>query len=86
LEYYSVLYNLGVIYSLLGRCVESENSEFDENKHKEAIKNFQYSSWIFDKIKNEINTHLSHKEISNDMSSNNLSFVNIKSFNLLLIC
>jgi len=75
LEYYSVLYNLGILYSLMGRCVNIADPELEEAKHKEAIKNFQYAAWIFDKIKQEISNNLSNKEISAYLSNNNLTFV-----------
>lgn len=74
LEYYSVLYNLGVIYSLMGRGVDIMSPDCEEAKHKDAIKCFQYAAWIFDKIKAEITNNLTHKEISPDLSENNLTF------------
>ena len=81
LEYFSVLYNLGVIYSLMGRSVNIMDPDLEEAKHKEAIKFFQYAAWIFDKIRAEIGNCLPNKEISPDLSENNLTYV---SFSLLL--
>jgi len=75
LEYYSNLYNLGVVYSLLGRATDIMNSDLEESKHKDAIKYFQHAAFIFDKIKQEIANNLSAKEISPDLLENNLTFV-----------
>ena len=75
LEYYSVLYNLGVVYSLMGRAIDITNPDLEEPKHKEAIKLFQYAANIFDKIKQEVSGCLASNEISPDLSENNLTYV-----------
>jgi tetratricopeptide (TPR) repeat protein len=72
LEYYSVLYNLGVVYSLLGRATDITNPDLEESKHKDAIKYFQYAAGIFDKIKQELPNCLPTKEICPDLSETNL--------------
>jgi len=69
-----VLYNLGVVYSLLGRCVNPQDPDLEELKLKDAIKDLQYAGWIFDKIRQAVPGCLSQKEISPDMTTHNLSF------------
>ncbi len=75
LEYYAVLYNLGVIYSLLGRACDLMDPDLEESKLKEGIKEFQYAAWIFDKIKQEVPNNIPAKQVSPDLSENNLYFV-----------
>ena len=69
-EYYSVLFNLAIIYYSLGRFDHGG----DETKMKDAIKYFQYASFIFDKIKQEIPGVIPAKEIQPDLSTNFLTY------------
>jgi hypothetical protein len=73
LEYYSLLFNLAVTYNLLGNQLTSKID--DDVQLKEGIKNYQYSAWIFDKIKNEVPTYIPAKEIQPDLSVNYLTYV-----------
>jgi hypothetical protein len=79
-EYYSCLFNLGILYNLMGESLKNSSSGDDLEVLKEAIKYFQNSAGIFDKIKSEITTYISLKELPLDLSANYLSYVN-KSFN-----
>ncbi len=46
----------------------------DETKMKDAVKYFQYSSFVFDKIKQEITGVIPAKEIQPDLSTNFLTY------------
>lgn len=72
LEYYSALFNLGVLYNLMGKFFIGAN---DDAKLKEGIKYFQYAAWVFDKVKQEIPGFVPSKEIQPDLSANYLSYV-----------
>jgi hypothetical protein len=74
LEYYSVLFNLAVCYNCL--AVAISNKADDDITLKEAIKYYQFSAWLFDKIKNEVPTSIPVKEIQPDLSANYLTYVN----------
>lgn len=71
-EYYSVLFNLGVLYHNLGKYSKGAT---EDSKLKEGIKYFQYAAWVFDKIKQELPTSLPVKEASFDLSTTYLSYV-----------
>jgi hypothetical protein len=73
LEYFSLLFNLAVCYNLLGNCLSSKTD--DDGLLKEGIKYYQYSAWLFDKIKNEVPTFIPTKEIQPDLSVNYLTYV-----------
>ena len=75
LDYYSTLYNLGVVYGLLGQSANIRDPDLNETSLKEAIKHFQYAGWLFDKIRNEVLSSLSSKEITPDLAKDNLTFV-----------
>jgi hypothetical protein len=72
-EYYNNLFNLAVCYNLLGTSISINNEE--ELKLKESIKYFQHAAWLFECIKNEINSNLNSKEIPSDMTDNYLTYV-----------
>jgi hypothetical protein len=74
-EFYSGLYNLAVAYYSLAASISQAD---EDTKLKEGIKYFQYSSWIFDNIKNELPTLIPAKETPPDMTQNFLTYV--KSF------
>ena len=74
LEYFSVLFNLAVCYFLLGSNISFKAE--DDALLKEGIKNYQYSAWLFDKIKNEVPTCIPAKETQPDLSVNYLTYVN----------
>lgn len=77
-EYFSVLYNLGVLYHLMGRFIANSNPS-DDNKLKEGINYFKYSAWVFDHIKQESGTSLTSKETQTDLSMNFLSYLSFVS-------
>jgi hypothetical protein len=81
LEYFSNLFNLAVCYNLLGTSVSTKVD--DDNLLKEGIKNYQYSAWLFDKIKNEVPTCIPLKETQPDLSVNYLTYVNF--FNIVFL-
>jgi hypothetical protein len=81
LEYFSVLFNLAICYNCLGNAVAEKGD--DDNLLKEAIKYYQHSAWIFDKIKNEVPIVIPVKEIQPDMTANYLTYV--KSLNIVFI-
>jgi hypothetical protein len=72
-EYFSNLFNLGVCYYNLGLSIPITE---DEGRLRESIKNFQYASWIFDNIKNEVSNTIPVKETPPDLTSNYLTYVN----------
>lgn len=74
LEYYSALFNLAVLYKQMGKTYFGSTEDV---KLKEGIKYLQYAAFIFDKIKNELPTFVTAKEIQPDLSANFLSYVNI---------
>lgn len=76
-EYYSCLFNLAILYNLMGESKKNSSACDDLEIIKESIKYFQNSAGIFDKIKAEITTYISPKELSLDLSSNYLSYVKI---------
>jgi hypothetical protein len=78
-EYYSVLFNLGVINTLLAR--QLLNSD-DDSKIKEGIKYFQNAAWVFEKVKSEVTNSIPLKELPLDLSPNYLSYVNFFDFSL----
>jgi hypothetical protein len=69
-EYYSCLFNLATLYFNIGRC----DNGGDETKMKDAVKYFQYSAFIFDKIKQEIPTLVPAKDIQPDLNTNFLTY------------
>jgi hypothetical protein len=76
-EYYSSLFNLAIAYSCLGSSILSSD---DEVKLKEGIKYFQFSSWLFDNIKNELPSLIPAKETPTDMTQNFLTYVRKQNF------
>jgi hypothetical protein len=75
LEHFSLLFNLAVCYNTLGSSLTAKTD--DDTQLKEGIKNYQYAAWLFDKIKNEVPTHIPIKEIQPDLSVNYLTYVRI---------
>lgn len=73
LEFYSNVFNLAVMYYLIGKLTTAEASG-DDAKLKESIKCYQYAAGFFDMIKNEIGSSLNSKEIPYDLSQNYMTF------------
>jgi hypothetical protein len=71
-EYYSTMFNLAVVFYNLGSSILITD---EDTKLKEAIKYFQYSSWLFDTIKNELPSVIPIKETPTDMTGNYLTYV-----------
>ena len=73
-EIYNVLFNLGTIYLNIARMESVESAGTDDAKLKEAIKSYQYTAGIYDKIKNEIAQCVPDKEIPNDLKPNYMTY------------
>jgi len=86
LEYYSVLYNLAIVYCSLARTVDLKAHETTDDKLKEGIKNFQYAAWIFDKIRIEVALYVSDSELQPDLTTENLQMVYLLYFIKLAQC
>ena len=71
-EYYSNLFNLGVVYTYLGKSTAIDE---DETKLKEGIKCLNYAAWVYDKIKAELPNLIPIKETPSDMKADYLSYV-----------
>ena len=68
-----VVFNLAVCNNLLAKLTNPDNDE--ETKLKETIKSLEFCAGTLDKIKNELPTLLTEKEIPLDLSPNYLQFV-----------
>jgi hypothetical protein len=73
-EYYSNLFNLGVMFYLLASSIGIDNTD-EDLKLKEAIKYYQYAAGIFDSIKNEAPASIPAKETPPDLTTNYLTYV-----------
>ena len=73
-EYYSVLFNIGIVYFEMGKSSIESN---DELKYKEGVKQFQTSAWIFDRIKEEFQLYIQVNNIQPDLSMSYMSFVSL---------
>jgi len=78
-----VLFNLAVCNNFIAKLVNPEAD--DELKLKESIKQLEFCVGIVDKIKTDLPTAMSEKEIPLDLSSNYLQFVKLNFFCLLNI-
>lgn len=72
-EYYSVLFNLGIIHFEMGKSVYFSD---DDLKLKEGVKFFQTAAWIFDRIKEEYQLYIQSGNIQPDLQISYMSFVN----------
>jgi hypothetical protein len=72
-EYYSVLFNLGIVHFEMGKSMIISD---DDQKLKEGNKLFQTATWIFDSIKEEYPLYIQAGNIQPDLQMNYLSFVN----------
>lgn len=77
LDYYSCLYNLGVIYCNLGRTINLKSPDTSDDKLKEGIKYFQHAAWLFDKLMLEVVSSLKDSELQPDLQSKGLNMVSI---------
>lgn len=71
-EYYSVLYNLGIVYFETGKSFFVSD---DDLKLKEGVKQFQTAAWIFDRIKEEYQLYIQSANIQPDLQISYMSFV-----------
>ena len=71
-EYYSVLFNLGIVYFEMGKYSYSLD---DDLNYKEGVKQFQTAAWIFDRIKEEYQLYDQAENIQPDLQMNYMSFV-----------
>lgn len=79
-EYYSVLFNVGIVYFEMGK---SSYLSDDDLKYKEGVKQFQTAAYIFDRIKEQYQLYIQAGMIQPDMQMSYMSFVRkyIKIFN-----
>lgn len=73
-EYYSVFFNIGLIYFEMGKSLYFSD---DENKLKEGVKYFQTAAWIFDRIKEEYQLYIQVDNIQPDLQMSYMSFVRL---------
>lgn len=71
-EYYSVLFNLGIIYFEMGKSLYFSE---DDLKLKDGVKYFQTAAWIFDRVKEEYPLYVQALNIQPDLQMNYMSFV-----------
>jgi len=76
-EYYSVLFNIGIVYFEMGK---SSYTSDDDMKYKEGVKQFQTAAWIFDRIKEEYQNYIQIGNIQPDLQMSYMSFVNFFNF------
>ncbi len=84
LEYYSILFNLGVVYCNLGRIIDLKNQNTSQGELKEAIKNFQYAAGLFDRLDMEIPSVIQVMDFATDLTTGYLNFVS-KGFLLIYL-
>ena len=65
-EYYNVLFNLASLYFQLG-YQKSMSHKIDKNLRKEAIKDYKYSLYLFNKIRDEAVSKISQIELPYDL-------------------
>ena len=73
-EIYNCLYNLGVIYYLLGNHL-GNTAKDDKNINKEAVKNYKHALFIFDRLKNEAYSAINIKELPYDLYPSHLKYL-----------
>ena len=73
-EYYSVLFNIGIVYFEMGK---SSMASGDDLKFKEGVKQFQTASWVFDRIKEEFQLYIQVGNIQPDLQMSYMSFVSL---------
>lgn len=71
-EYYSVLFNLGLVYFEMGKHYYFIE---DELKLKDGVKYFQTAAWIFDRIKEEYQLYVQALNIQPDLQMSYMSYV-----------
>lgn len=73
-EYYNMLFNLAIVLFNLGKLINLNDSD---DVIKAGIKNFNYASWVFDKIKNELPQQVNLKDIQPDLNPTFLSYCSL---------
>lgn len=76
-EYFSVMFNLGIIYFEMGKANYFSEEDL---KLKEGVKHFQTAAWIFDRIKEEYQLYVQAVNIQPDLQMSYMSFVSLKLF------
>jgi len=71
-EYYSVMFNLALIYFEMGKAVYFVEEDV---KLKDGVKYFQTAASLFDKIKEEYQLYIQALNIQPDLQLNYMSFV-----------
>ena len=72
-EIYNCLYNLGVIYYILGNN-SAKTAKDDKNKIKESVNNYKHAYSIFDRLRHEAYSAISTKELPYDLYPSHLSY------------
>ena len=72
-EIYNCLYNLGVIYYILGNNL-AKTAKDDKNKIKESVNNYKHAYSIFDRLRHEAYSAISTKELPYDLYPSHLNY------------
>ena len=72
-EYYNVMFNLAMIYCIMGILITNECGD-DEERLKESVKYFRYASGLFDTIKNDASNGIPAKELPPDLGYSYMSY------------
>jgi len=72
-EYYNVMFNLAMIYCIMGILITNECGD-DEERLKESVKYFRYASGLFDTIKNDAANGIPAKELPPDLGYSYMSY------------
>ena len=72
-EYYSALYNLGVVYYMIG-LETGTNSKEDKNIKKDAVNHFKKAVYIFRLLKDEAYAAISQDELPYDLYPTHLEY------------
>ena len=72
-EFYNVMFNLAMIYCIMGIMITNECGD-DEERLKESVKYFRYASGLFDTIKNDASNGIPAKELPPDLGYSYMSY------------
>ena len=72
-EYYNVMFNLAMMYCIMGILITNECGD-DEERLKESVKYFRYASGLFDTIKNDASNGIPAKELPPDLGYSYMSY------------
>ena len=72
-EYYNVLFNIASLYFHLG-YEKSQSPKVDKDLRKEAIKDYKYSLYLFNIIKDEAKKKIEYRELPYDLYSSHCEY------------